>query len=223
MLAVPCPDDTVVDRGAADRAERVVRRGSMLRYVLIMTDPAYDSSASAPRYPTNTTAARLVDALPSSTSRLAHPDAPLYAQNNRLPAVHVPAQRRLLRAARQWPRCARPMRPSRTCSRAAGCCGGCVRAWRAVVGAWWIWDVRVREVSDRVRSEMIDALLIGGSAVIAALLLRCLLDVAPRSQQPQPCQRRHTAIGDGSSAGRRRWLRRGAAGSAAGECDWCRR
>ena len=74
-LDMPCPDDTVVDRGATVALAPTCPVGAFLRYVLIMTDPMYDSRGAEYRaaLPTaESTATELLAFLPL------FPPTPLY-------------------------------------------------------------------------------------------------------------------------------------------------
>jgi len=170
-LAVPCPNDTVVERGAVIGLSEWCDVASVLRYVLIMTDPAYDSSntAAVSRLPTTDwTAEQLWDAHSLFYPASAH--SSLYAQNTDGPLLQYPPNDGC---------CVPPANLATVCSPYAAfgdVTAGC-RLMRRLCPATACGSGRVVDtatldcvVSDALRSAVIDTLLIAGSAVIAALL-----------------------------------------------------
>ena len=171
-LAAPCPNDTVVERGAEIELSEWCDVASVLRYVLIMTDPSYDSSnaAAVEQLPTITTSAsELVDSkLALLYPRSAH--VSLYAQNNEFPLLQYPPNDGC---------CVPPANLATVCSPSTpfiSVSSGCKLLRRlcpaVACGSGRVVDTATLDcvVSDALRSSVIDTLLIVGSAVIAALL-----------------------------------------------------
>ena len=170
-LDAPCPNDAVVDRGAVIGLSETCPVASVLRYVLIMTDPTYDSSntAAVSRLPTaNWTSEQLTAAL--SLFHLNSVDDSLYAQNAAFPLLHYPPNDGC---------CVPPANLASLCSPYAAFdnvddrCKMMRRLCPAVAcGSGRVVDTATLDcvASDALRSSVIDALLITGSAVIAALL-----------------------------------------------------
>ena len=170
-LPTPCPNDTVVDRGAVIELSEQCDVASVLRYVLIMTDPTYTSSdtATVAALPTiNWTASELYGAL--SLFHLGSADETTYAQNTEWPLLQYPPNDGC---------CVPPADladlcpPSTSFSDVKTSCKLMRRLCPTTAcGSGRIVDTATYNcvVSDALRSSVVDTLLIVGSAAIAALL-----------------------------------------------------
>ena len=170
-LAAPCPNDSVVDRGAEIQLNEQCDVASVLRYVLIMTDPTYDSSNSAAvqQLPTTAWSAQnLSDALALFHLTAAHES--VYAQNTVFPLLQYPPNDGC---------CVPPADLATMCPPSAAfndvknSCKLMRRLCPTVAcGSGRVVDTATLDcvMSDALRSAVIDAALIVGSAVIAGLL-----------------------------------------------------
>ena len=170
-LAMPCPDDGVVERGADIPLATECDVASVLRYVLIMTDPAYDSGSAAAvqRLPTLKWSARnLTDALGLFHLDAAHEST--YAQNTAFPLLQYPSDDGC---------CVPPADLATQCPPNAAFAdvkNGCRLLRRlcpaVACGSGRVVDTATLDcvLSDALRSAVVDTALIVGSAVIAALL-----------------------------------------------------
>ena len=170
-LATPCPDDTVVDRGAVIELKERCDVASVLRYVLIMTDPTYDSSNAAvvARLPTTSWSTQnLTDAL--SLFHLHSADSTTYAQNTVFPLLQYPPNDGCCVAPADLATICSPYvafsEVKTSCKLMRRLCP------TTACGSGRVVDTATLDcvASDAARSAFIDTLLIVGSAVIAALL-----------------------------------------------------
>ena len=180
LLPVPCPNDAVVERGAQIELKPWCDVANVVRYVMIMTDPSYSSTISSKvaQLPIITTPVSelVTTSLAYFNLNTAHNPAfaqvNLYAQNNLLPLYQYPPNDGC---------CVPPSNLATLCSpyAAFSAVGQGCRLMRRLCpavacGAGRVVDgvtFECVEVSDSARASMVDGLLIGGSAVIAALLV----------------------------------------------------
>ena len=170
-LLTPCPDNTVVDRGAVIALTDTCDVASVLRYVLIMTDPTYvgtNTAAVAQMPTTDWSAEQLIDALALFYPNSAHDS--VYAQNTEFPLLQYPPNDGC---------CVPPTNLATLCSphdSFNAVSSGCKLMRRlcpaTACGSGRVVDTATLDcvLSDALRSSLVDTLLIAGSAIIAALL-----------------------------------------------------